>query len=230
MVYSALRIPSKKVPATAVVILLHGLGDTGAGWKFLADYAHNSFGDKFQHVKFVFPHAPEMPVTVNGGYRMTSWFDLFELGNPSASSKQDIKGFLKCIDIIKGLIQEQIDEGINPNKILLGGFSQGAALTLASAALLDNKIGGFLAMSGFVNIPNVVKELIKNANVDTPILQCHGTADPVVNYNVGEQTYDFYKKNLGFTDYIFKTYPGMGHSTCDEELNDIFKFFEKILI
>lgn len=156
---------------------------------------------------------------------MPSWFDIYELGN--IHGPQDKDGFLKSCTVIQSLVDEEISKGIAPDKIIVGGFSQGGALALGSAALLDKKIGGIMALSGFCTIPQILKESMKENNKNTAIFHGHGTADPVVPYEMGVMCADFYRSQ-GFSSYDMKSYPGMAHSTCNEELIDIVEFLRKV--
>ncbi|KAK6863382.1 Acyl-protein thioesterase 1 [Candida tropicalis] len=158
---------------------------------------------------------------------MPAWFDIYELGNPNA--KQDIEGFFKSCDILKNLVKQQIEEfKIPPEKIIIGGFSQGAAISLATLATMETKIGGCVALSGFCALRKEVESKLSSANLDTPIFQGHGTADPVINYQYGKKTSEFFKE-LGFKNLDFQTYPGVQHSASDEELAAVIKFIKDVL-
>ncbi|KAI0462692.1 hypothetical protein LJB42_003493 [Komagataella kurtzmanii] len=220
MVLGPVVIPALKGPAKGAMIIVHGLGDSGEGWRFFGEL----FGRYFPDVTTILPNAPEMPVTVNGGYVMRSWFDIYEFGNPKA--KQDADGILKSARVLQDLVKEQVSKGIDPSKIVLGGFSQGASISLIAASTLDIKIGGVIAMSGFISIPKEVTPLITSANKSTPFFQGHGTADPVIQFTYGEQCRDFFKSH-GFTNYQLHSYEGMQHSTSDEELRHIYQFLSK---
>lgn len=127
------------VPATAehtaTVFLLHGLGDSGSGWKPVASQLRLG-----PHVKWVFPSAPTRPITMNGGASMPGWFDL---GTP----KQDDAGIQESVEHVNGLIQKEIDAGIASERIVVAGFSQGGHLALKVALKHPRKLGGCIAMS-----------------------------------------------------------------------------------
>ncbi|ODV59245.1 palmitoyl-(protein) hydrolase [Ascoidea rubescens DSM 1968] len=232
MSLSAVRISSKSKPATAAVIFLHGLGDSGAGWSFLSDYARAS--KEFDHIKFIFPNAPSQPVTVNGGMRCPSWFDIYELGNnKNINLGDDKEGFLKSIDTIREHIKELNNSDIPTDRVIIGGFSQGAALSLASSVLVDEKLAGVIGLSGFARIVSTLKEKIasfdgvKNLpNVDTPVLQCHGLLDEVINYEFGAMTKDFFKKEIGLTNYKFYKFNNLGHSCNEDEISLVLNFIK----
>lgn len=226
MSVSAIRIPANGSQGKAALIFVHGLGDSGQGWSWLPQLIAQS---KLitTPINYVFPNAPEIPITINNGYRMPAWFDIYELGNPNA--KQDIEGFFKSCDILKNLVKQQIEEfKIPPEKIIIGGFSQGAAISLATLATMETKIGGCVALSGFCALRKEVESKLLSANLDTPIFQGHGTADPIINYQYGKKTSEFFKE-LGFKNLDFQTYPGVQHSASDEELAAVIKFIKDVL-
>lgn len=224
----AVRVAAIAKPAKAAVIFVHGLGDTGAGWSWFPQLAKQSDIIKnHDSINYVFPNAPQIPITVNGGYIMPAWFDIYEFGNPDA--KQDVDGFYKSCETLKILIKEQVEQhNIPAEKIVIGGFSQGAAVSLATIALLDFRIGGVVALSGFCPINESISHKLNKANFETPIFQGHGTADPIVNYDYGKQTSELYQK-LGFSKLKFNTYPGVAHSASEEELADAMKFINDVV-
>lgn len=227
MSVSAVRIPATKTAKNAV-IFLHGLGDTGEGWSWFPQVISQTGILKSQaETNFIFPNAPSIPITVNGGMRMPGWFDIYEFGNPKA--KQDVDGFFKTCDLLKSLIKEQHEKHNIPlSKIVIGGFSQGAAISIATLSLLEEKIGGAVALSGFCPVSDALKSKIQNANFETPVFQGHGDVDPIVQHSFGEDTSKFYRE-AGFKDWTFKTYGGVAHSANDEELVDVIKFLSLIL-
>lgn len=227
---TAIRIAATVKPVNSAVIFVHGLGDTGAGWSWFPQMIEQSnLIRNHKSINYVFPNAPHIPITMNGGYVMPGWFDIYELGNPDA--KQDTVGFYKSCEVLKTLIKEQIElYNVPAEKIILGGFSQGAAVALATVSLLDFKIGGVVALSGFCPVRDSLEQRQNKGGVnhETPIFQGHGTLDPVVSYEFGKQTNEFYKK-LGFTKAQFNTYPGVAHSASEDELADVMKFIDGIL-
>ncbi|ODV66645.1 acyl-protein thioesterase 1 [Hyphopichia burtonii NRRL Y-1933] len=225
---NAVRTPALKSPAKAAIIFCHGLGDTGSGWSFFNQLINQSkLVKNHETINYVYPNAPTMPVSVNFGMSMTSWFDMFGF---TPDSQQDTEGFLKSIEVLKQAIKEQIEvHNVPSEKIIIGGFSQGAAISLATLALLDIKIGGVVALSGFVTIKDKIKELHRNdINHETPIFQGHGIQDDLVLCEYGEKTSDFYK-SLGFSNYQFKKYNGVGHSASEEELVDAIRFIDSAI-
>ncbi|EGW32134.1 acyl-protein thioesterase 1 [Spathaspora passalidarum NRRL Y-27907] len=227
---NAIRVSSQKTPVKGAVIFLHGLGDTGEGWSWFPQLINQTKIIKNSDaINYVFPNAPQIPITVNGGYVMPAWFDIYAFGDPNA--RQDVTGFFKSCEVLKSLIKEQIEvHGVPPEKIIIGGFSQGAAISLATASILDFKIGGVVALSGFCPVKNDVLERHEKSgvNFNTPIFQGHGKADPLIKFDYGQQTSEFYK-SLGFNNYTFRGYEGVAHSADDQELVDVMKFIHDIV-
>ncbi|GEQ71252.1 hypothetical protein JCM33374_g4933 [Metschnikowia sp. JCM 33374] len=229
MSISSVRVPASKT-AKSAIIFLHGLGDSGDGWSWFPQIIKQTGLLKCQEeTNFVFPNAPEIPITVNGGYRMPGWFDIYSFGG--TSPKQDKDGFLKSCEVVKALIKEQMEKhNIPPEKIVIGGFSQGSALSMAVLSLLDFKIGGLVALSGFCPIPDSIKEKhnANGVNFNTPVFQGHGDQDEVIAHSIGEDASKFYK-SLGFTNWNFNTYKGVAHSTNEQELVDAIRFISSVL-
>lgn len=229
MSVSAIRIPASKTAKNAVIIV-HGLGDSGEGWSWFPRVIQDSHIFRaHEETNYIFPNAPSIPITVNGGMKMPGWFDIYQLGGNHP--KQDVEGFLKSCEVIKGLIQEQIDQhSIPPENILLGGFSQGAALSMAVLSLLDFKIGGLLAFSGFCPVMDAIKARMnkQGVNFSTPVFQGHGELDPVINFSFGKSTAEFYQ-GLGFQDWSFRPYKNLGHSTSNQELVEAVQFISRVL-
>ncbi|XP_029384726.1 acyl-protein thioesterase 1 isoform X4 [Echeneis naucrates] len=173
--------------ATAAVIFLHGLGDTGHGW------AEAFAGIRIPHVKYICPHAPTMPVSLNMRMSMPSWFDIYGL---SPDADEDESGIKRASENIKALIDQEVKNGIPSHRILLGGFSQASA---------------------------------NSANKDMHVLQCHGDADPLVPFVFGSETAEKMKSLINPANITFKSYRGLPHSACPEEMVDIKKFIEKQL-
>ncbi|KAI5627983.1 acyl-protein thioesterase 1, partial [Silurus asotus] len=207
--------------ATAAVIFLHGLGDTGHGW------AEAMAGIRTPHVKYICPHAPVMPVTLNMNMAMPSWFDIIGLG-PNA--EEDETGIKKAAESINALIDQEVKNGIPSHRIVLGGFSQGGALSLYTALKSQRMLAGVVALSCWLPLRNSLSKVYMiGANKEIPVLQCHGEADPLVPLIFGCLTVEKLKTILNPNSITFKTYPGMPHSACPEEMMDIKQFIEKQL-
>ncbi|XP_060779297.1 acyl-protein thioesterase 1 isoform X1 [Neoarius graeffei] len=195
--------------ATAAVIFLHGLGDTGHGW------AEAMAGIRTPYVKYICPHAPVMPVTLNMNMAMPSWFDIIGLG-PDA--EEDESGIKKAAESINALIDQEVKNGIPSHRIVLGGFSQGGALSLYTALKTHQKLAGVVALSCWLPLRNSLSKSLIGTNKEIPVLQCHGEADPLVPLIFGCLTVEKLKTMLNPNNIAFKTYPGMPHSACPENL------------
>lgn len=207
---------------TASVIFLHGLGDTGNGWS-------STFAAiKKPHIKYIFPTAPIKPVTLNGGFQMNAWFDIFGL---TATAPQDEKGILASSQTVMDLVNDEVKGGIPTERIIIGGFSQGGATAFYTAMLAPHKFAGVIALSTWMPLHTHFPAKMGQCDgkLDTPILQCHGDADAVVPMSWGQQTTQ-HLKELGFKQTQFKKYANMGHACAEDELDDVTDFISKITL
>lgn len=212
------------VKATSSIIIMHGLGDSSEGWRFLSDMLHQQ--KEFETVNFIFPNAPVKPLTVAGGQPVSQWFDIYEMGNPNA--RQDEDGYWENVKRITNLIENEINSGIDSTKIVVGGFSQGASLSLGIGATYEKKLAGILCLSGFFGMKKGLSTRLVDTNKNTEIYHGHGDIDPVIKIDYASQTAKLFKE-LGFTNYTLKEFSGMGHSSSNEELQDIRNFLIKNL-
>lgn len=207
-------------PANACVIWLHGLGADGNDFvpivpelKLPADAG----------VRFVFPHAPIQPVTINGGMKMRAWFDIYHLGS---LDKQDELGINASSERVKQLIQEQNAAGIPTERIVLAGFSQGGAIAIHTMMRLGEPLAGLLALSTFMPLHTRAAEEHVDVNIGVPIMMCHGTHDPVLPMGLGEWSRDLLTE-FGYT-VDWKSYP-MAHQVCPQQIADISLWLNKVL-
>lgn len=212
-------VPAKQ-QHKASVIWLHGLG--ADGHDFEAIVPQLQLPDELG-VKFVFPHAPIMPVTINNGYPMRAWYDI---RNADLSQREDEAGVRQSAGFIEELIHTEINGGISSDNIILAGFSQGGAVTLHLATRLDKKLAGIIALSTYLTIPEKLQSEKSNANIETPILMIHGSQDPVVPMQRGQYSAKILEEN-GFT-VNWKDYP-MPHAVCPEEIALISQYLQKQL-
>jgi len=216
---------------TATVIFLHGLGDTGYGWKPVADQL--SRDPSFQHVKWVLPHAPTVPCTANGGMIMPAWFDIFSFG---FKGPEDEAGMLKTRDEVNKLITQEINDDVPPSRIVVGGFSQGGAMTLATGLTTQHKLAGLAVLSGWFPIRLKIKELLESPATTVPIFWGHGEDDPLVPLALGKLSKDELEgvgvkeaKASGEPGVSFHIYPGLGHSTDTQEIKDWANWLKKVI-
>ncbi|XP_059205433.1 acyl-protein thioesterase 2 [Centropristis striata] len=204
---------------TAVLIFLHGLGDSGHGW------VDSLTGIQLPHVKFICPHAPPIPVTLNMNTVMRAWFDLKGL---SPDCPEDESGIKKAADSIKGIIEHEVKNGIPPHRIMLGGFSQGGALSLYTALTCQHQLAGVVALSCWLPLHRTFPQASSGFK-NIPILQCHGDMDPLIPRQFGALTAEKLKCIVDPHMVDFKTYPGVVHSSCPQEMAHVKAFIEKYL-
>lgn len=206
-----------RIKQTASMIFLHGLGDTGHGWAGILNTIRPD------HLKVICPTAPVIPITLNMGFRMPGWFDMCDLDK--LEEETDIEGVKASADTVFKLIDMELRAGIPGKKIILGGFSQGAALALYCSLHYPEPLGGCIALSTFFPEPHLPKpeEL---TNKDMPFFQGHGENDNILPLKYGINTSKFLKTFL--KDHEFKTYK-VQHECSDRELHDVKAFMEKIV-
>ncbi|KAF2430392.1 acyl-protein thioesterase 1 [Tothia fuscella] len=230
---AALVVPAIK-RHTATVIVAHGLGDSGVGWLWLAENWRKR--NKFEEVKFVFPNAPNILITVNGGMRMPGWYDIVgqrdysDTSLSALSQAEDAPGITRSQTYFHGLINEEIAAGIPSNRIVLGGFSQGGAMSLFAGLTCSEKLAGIFGLSSYMLLQGVFKEKIAaagGANNSTKVFMGHGDADQVVRYEWGKLTAEKLKE-WGH-DVEFKTYPGLPHSADPEEIDDLEAYLRTVI-
>jgi phospholipase/carboxylesterase len=219
------RIELESAPQpTAAVIWLHGLGASGDD--FAAIVPELDLTD-CPGIRFIFPHAPQRPVSLNGGYVMPAWYDIFgtEL-SAGAVRREDGAGIAASAQAIEALIANEVARGIAPAQIVLAGFSQGCALALHTGLRHSTKLAGIMALSGYLPLAQTVAAERHAANAHTPIFMAHGTQDPVVVLSRGEASRDQLVA-LGYT-VQWHTYP-MPHSVHPREVADISAFLRQVL-
>lgn len=201
--------------ATASIIWLHGLGANGHD--FVSVVPELKLPAALA-IRFVFPHAPTIPVTVNSGYVMPAWYDLLELG---VERRFNATQLLASAAAVHALIDREIERGIPSDRILLAGFSQGGAVNFQAALTYDKPLAGLIALSTYFPTADVVA--VHPANAGLPVLLCHGTQDQVLPIQMAENTLK-YLTDLGlYVDYL--TYP-MAHHVCPQQLRDISDFIQ----
>ncbi|KAJ1789122.1 hypothetical protein LPJ59_005405 [Coemansia sp. RSA 2399] len=155
--------------------------------------------------------------------RMPSWYDVMSLDE--ISSVEDEAGMNMSMMQINELIRNEIDAGIPADRIVVGGFSQGAVLSLFTVLQSEHRLAGLVVLSGYLPVRDRLVPRITNASKHVPVFQAHGTADEIIPYQYGEMISEVLKKN-GF-DAVFKAYQHMDHSTCNDEIHDMQQFLAK---
>lgn len=211
---------NSSTPATASVIWLHGLGADGHDF---ANIVPELQLPKELAVRFIFPHAPLRPVTLNQGYTMRAWFDIFAL---ELNSRIDEQGLHAMQHMINDLIAKEIAHGIPAEKIVLAGFSQGGAMALYTGLLYPTRLAGILGLSTFFPITNQLAKENIIANKKTPLLLVHGEYDNVLPLAYGALCRDELRA-IGYA-IEWHQYP-MQHSVCPQEIKDIAAWLIKIL-
>ncbi len=209
------------IPATACVIWLHGLGADGSD--FVPIVPELDLPDDAA-IRFVFPHAPVQPVTINGGMKMRAWFDILNLGSLDL---QDEPGIQVSAQRVRDLIAQQNAAGIPSNRIVLAGFSQGGAIVLHAATRHDESLAGILALSTFLPVHTKLATEKGEANQAIPILMCHGSFDPVLPMQLGAWSRDVLQAEGYAVDW--REYP-MQHQVCPQEIADIADWLKARLL
>ncbi|KAE9992783.1 hypothetical protein Vi05172_g13037 [Venturia inaequalis] len=222
---AAIVVPAIK-RHTATIIVAHGLGDSGNGWLWLAENWRRR--NKFDEVKFVFPNAPNIPITLNGGMRMPGWYDITSLS--AISQAEDEAGITRTQAYFHSLIADEASKGIPTERIVLGGFSQGGAMSLFAGLTAPSKLGGIFGLSCYMLLQGKLKDKIAesgSANNTTKIFMGHGDADQVVRYDWGKTTADKLKEWGHEVD--FKTYKNLPHSADPAEIDDLEAFLNQVI-
>lgn len=202
------------------IIWLHGLGADGHDFEAIVPELGLS---PSCGVRFVFPHAPHLPITINGGMRMRAWYDI----RPGRQGfETDLAGVVHAAGLVRTLIEGEISKGIPVERILLAGFSQGGAVALHTALRYPKPLAGILALStylpGLNEIPDLDKEL-SEANKGTPVFLAHGIYDPLVPVQWGRDT-GAYLEKLGHPVQWFDY--KMEHSVCSQEIEDMAQWLK----
>jgi phospholipase/carboxylesterase len=199
-------------PPKASVIWLHGLGADGHDFEPIVPELRLP---KSAGVRFVFPHAPMRPVTINQGFVMRAWYDIKTMNLERHVEEEDLEGSRRQLE---AWIAHEKSSGIASERIVVAGFSQGGAIALYTGLQHEERLGGILALSCYHPLPELIRERASDENRGVPIFLGHGTHDPIVPVGLAEATVETLRAN----DYEpeWHTYP-MPHSVCAEEVRDI---------
>lgn len=204
----------------AAVIWLHGLGADGND--FVPIVPELGLPASL-NCRFLFPHAPLRPITINQGYRMRGWYDITSL---DIANRDDEAGIIESSDYLCRLCDEQQAQGIASQRIVVAGFSQGGAIALYAGLRYPQPLGGIMALSTYLPMRQRLAREAADANRATPVFMAHGQHDEVVAPQYGSQTRAFLQQQgyqLQWHDYA------MGHSVCMEEINDIGDWLTTVL-
>eukprot|EP00544_Gedaniella_sp_CCMP2646_P005593 CAMPEP_0202484874 /NCGR_PEP_ID=MMETSP1361-20130828/3835_1 /ASSEMBLY_ACC=CAM_ASM_000849 /TAXON_ID=210615 /ORGANISM="Staurosira complex sp., Strain CCMP2646" /LENGTH=281 /DNA_ID=CAMNT_0049113631 /DNA_START=83 /DNA_END=928 /DNA_ORIENTATION=- len=212
--------PRNEAAQSGLVVISHGLGDTAEGFVDVAEF----LAKELPHVKFILPTAPTQPVTMNMGMPMPSWYDITGLDE---RANENCKGLDQSkLTISQILENEHASTQLPYSRMVLAGFSQGGALSLFTGMQLPQRLAGIILLSGY--LPAASKFQISPGLEDTPILHCHGTADPMVPLAVAQKSQELLAEK-GAKEYVLKPYAGVVHTVSMEEIQDVKDFLKRVL-
>ncbi|HEX6636091.1 MAG TPA: dienelactone hydrolase family protein [Steroidobacteraceae bacterium] len=202
------------------IIWMHGLGADGHDFEPLVP---ELVEPGFPSLRFIFPHAPVRPVTLNNGYRMRAWYDIVGIDRRSA---EDFDGIRASADAVGKLVEREIGAGIPAPRIAIAGFSQGGAMALHIATRSEHRFAGIIALSCYLPLARQFATERSNANLATPLFMAHGLQDPVVPFQLGDES----RRVLEGTGFKVEwhSYP-MPHGVCPDEVDDLRAFLKRIV-
>lgn len=206
--------------AACSVIWLHGLGADGYDFEPIVPELGLPADLK---VRFVFPHAPQRPVTINNGFVMRAWYDI---AAPQIDTREDAEGIQGSARQLEALVAREIERGVPAGKIVLAGFSQGGAIALYTGLRYGQRLAGILALSTYLPLAAHFDANRHPANRDVPIFMAHGTHDPVIPVNIAAAT----RAQLEAAGYApeWREYP-MDHSVVPDEIDHIGAWLKRVL-
>jgi phospholipase/carboxylesterase len=217
MTLTTIKVETAPNP-TVSVIWMHGLGADGDDFVPIVKQLDLR---NCPPIRFVFPNAPRIPVTMNGGYVMPAWYDIRATDIPNREDEAGIRASQKAIEELI-----QIEQTRGAQKIILAGFSQGCAMTLQVGLRCSTKLTGMLCLSGYLPLYQSLPGERQTANQDTPIFMAHGVMDTVIPLQRAEQSRDLLRQ-LGY-DVQWQEYP-MEHTVCVLEIEEIGAWFRQVL-
>lgn len=220
----ATRLPSiisnPNTPIRSCVIWLHGLGASGDD--FAPIVPQLDIQDELG-IRFVFPHAPDRPVTVNGGARMPAWYDISEM---DLMNRADYSGIEQSSAIIHQMINDEIACGIDPSRIVIAGFSQGGVIAINTGLHFPQTLAGIMALSTYIPMHDTLPNAISSGHTKLPIFYAHGDMDPVIPIEYAESSRHFLEQ-AGFP-VQWHSYP-MDHAVCPKEIRHIKDWLSTVL-
>ncbi|MGH8622260.1 MAG: alpha/beta hydrolase [Burkholderiales bacterium] len=218
----SIEIETGKSPS-ASVIWMHGLGADGNDFVPIVNELDL---DRTPAIRFLFPHAPMRPVTINNGLVMRAWFDV-SLGDLEGQSRRaDERGVRESQAQIAALIEREAKRGVEPEHIVLAGFSQGGAIALQAGLRFPRRLAGVMALSTYLPLADTLAREATPANKATPIFMAHGIYDPLIPLAMGAGSMTLLT-GFGYT-LEWRQYP-MPHSVCPQEIEDIGAWLRKVL-
>jgi phospholipase/carboxylesterase len=217
--FDGIEIETQPQPQ-ASVIWLHGLGADGYDFAPIVQEL-NLHG--LRGIRFVFPHAPSIPVTLNSGYVMRAWYDIL---GADLTRREDERGLRQSQERVHQLIEREHARGSAYERIVLAGFSQGCAMTLMAGLRFPHRLAGLVGLSGYLPLLDSTETERDPANADTPIFLAHGRQDAVVPYARGLDSCQELQR-LGYS-VAWQEYD-MPHSVCAQEVVDIGNFLQRVL-
>ena len=208
--------------ARGSVIWMHGLGADGHDFEPIVPELALPRGP----MRFIFPHAPHRPVTINGGMRMPAWYDILDPSLDPASRREDAQGIRESQAQVEALVARELARGVPASRIVLAGFSQGGAIALHAGLRHAQRLAGIMALSTYLPLQSTLAAEASAANRDVPVFMAHGLADPVVVPLRATASRDLLR-GAGYA-VQWHEYP-MPHAVCAEEIADIGAWLRAVL-
>lgn len=200
------------------VVWLHGLGANGHDFEPIVPMLRQP------HLRFVFPHAPSLPVTINGGFVMPAWYDILTLErDPNRESASDIR---RSAELVEALLRREKERGVPAERIVLAGFSQGAAMALHVGLRHSETLAGLLILSGYRVLASTLDAERSEANQGTPILMCHGSLDPMLPIDLGREAHDALRERMPKAEIEWHDFP-IGHEVSPPEIEVVAQWLAK---
>jgi phospholipase/carboxylesterase len=213
-----IEIPPQSASHDGTVIWLHGLGASGDDFVPVVPHLN------LPSIRFVFPHAPERPVTLNRGWVMRAWYDIRSL--EASEEREDPADIEASHAWITELIDQEVERGLAPHQIVLAGFSQGGAMALHTGLRYPASLGGIIGLSSYLLLPARLRAEAHPANQGTPILLCHGTQDSMVPLAGGQRARELLTELDPERDLLWQDFP-MDHEVCGEEIQLIAEWLHQ---
>ncbi|KAJ9103845.1 hypothetical protein QFC21_002307 [Naganishia friedmannii] len=221
---------------TGTVIFLHGLGDAGTSFVPFAKVLQK----QHPHLRFVFPTAQTLPITLNSGYPMPAWFDIKALDKLTNSIHDDEEGMMRSVAAVESLIEKEVKErGIKEERIVIGGFSQGCVISILTALRTRRDIAGVVSLSGWLPLSHKIEELTHPSAKNLAVFWGHGKDDAVTTSADGQQSCSLLQSIKGVNlpsvptgtafakpGLRFESYEGLTHSLGDKEIRDLSEWLK----